>query len=381
MTPHERLAATLRRAQRLPMYAGRLDGVDPDRTAPEDLARLPFLTREHLADAARDREGVGGAAALVHATPSPGGWTAQFLSRFDLEAQAEGTAELFRRVGVGPGSRVLVAFSYHLFAGGWLFHDGLVRAGAGVLPHGPGEAERAAVLARDFGCDVLVSNPSFALRVAEAGGRFRLLVASGEPFASVPGYRERVERATGGRAIDAYGMSETGLVAAETLDGPGLVPLEGMAVLEVVDPSTGEPTPDGERGELVVTSLAREVLPLVRFRTGDLTMPERSSGRLRLPRGVFGRTDDMVKVKGVKLYPREFGPILAAFPGLDSRHYQVLVGRKASGTDRLSLRIKAEPGASADGLLERVRSATGLSLDDVELVESTPGPLVMDERT
>ena len=108
--------------------------------------------------------------------------------------------------------------------------------GATVLPHGPGEAERLANIAREHQFDVLVSNPTFALRLAELGARFKLLIAAGEPFSSVPGFRERVEAAIKGQAIDCFGMSATGIVVAETLSRDGLEPLPGMALLEVIDP-------------------------------------------------------------------------------------------------------------------------------------------------
>jgi len=261
----------------------------------------------------------------------------EYLAKADLAAQAEGLAKHFMALGLS-GKRVLVAFSYHVFAGGWLFHEALLAAGAAVFPHGPGEAGRIAELQKNFGFDALVTNPSFALKVAEAGGRFSLVLAGGEPFSSVPGYRERLEAAIGGVALDAYGTSELGIVAGETLNKDGLWEIPEMAVLEVVDPETGAPVPDGERGELVVTALSRTLMPMVRFKTGDLAIAERVEGRLRLPRGVFGRTDTMVKVKGVKLYPTELAPILAGF-GLDPRGFQVVVETKEGGTDAFVLRM------------------------------------------
>jgi phenylacetate-CoA ligase len=305
----------------------------------------------------------------------------EYLSQNDLDWQANATAELFKRVGVGRGSRVIVAFGYHVFAGGWLFHEALLRVGATVLPHGPGEAERLAQIAKDHEYDVLVSNPTFALRVAEAGAQFKLLVAAGEPFTSVPGYRERVQTAIGGAAIDVFGMSETGLVASETLDRNGLVPLEDMAILEVIDPVTLAPTPSGEKGELVITTLARELMPLIRFRTGDLTVVERlGNGQLRFPRGVIGRTDEMVKVKGVKLYPRELGPILASVPGLDSRQFQLVISRTQSGTDHLKLQVLGEASADTSKLEPMFRQALGIGMNEMRVVEKLEGGLVVDTR-
>ncbi|WP_287371356.1 AMP-binding protein [Oceanithermus sp.] len=377
MNRTERLQAVIAAAKDHPLYAERLAGADPGAFTPEDLAQVEPVTRDDwvafLKEHPRPPEGT----ALVHLTPSPLlGWMPEYLTAGDLEAQAEALGAYFRRLGLA-GKRVIVAFSYHVFAGGWLFHEALVRAGATVFPHGPGEAARIAEIAGKFGFDALVSNPSFALKIAEAGGRFELLLAGGEPFTSVPGYRERVERAIGGRALDAYGTSELGIVAAETMDQDGLWEIPEMAVLEVLDPQTLEPAADGERGELVVTALSRTLMPMIRFRTGDLAIAERTAEGLRLPRGVFGRTDTMVKVKGVKLYPTELAPILAGF-GLDPRGFQVVVETKEGGTDALVLRVKA--AAVPEGLADAVRRATGLRVDRIEAAGEIEGGLVVDRR-
>ena len=371
-------------ARDLPLYREKFTGLNLESVTSVDLSSLPFTTRadlQHVLSSVKDGGFDTAKAALVHLTPAPGGWMPEYLSRSDLEAQAEHTAELFRRVGVGAGSRVIVAFGYHVFAGGWLFHEALLKAGATVLPHGPGEAERLAQIARDHGYDVLIANPTFALRVAEAGARFKLLVAAGEPFSSVPGFRKRVQDALGGAAIDVFGMSETGIVAAETLERNGLEVLPGMAILEVVDPETGQTTPDGEKGELVVTTLARELMPLIRFRTGDLCVVQRlSDGSLRLPRGVIGRTDEMVKVKGVKLYPREIGPILASVPGLDARQFQIIVSKSSSGTDVLALNVVGQTETDTSSLDGLFRQRLGIGMNAVNVVEKLEGGLVVDQR-
>lgn len=377
MNRSERLRAVIHAAKTHPLYADRLAKADPDTFTVEDLAQVEPVTRDDWVAYLREHPLPPAGTALMHLTPSPLlGWMPEYLSTADLEAQAAALGAYLARLGFG-GKRVVVAFSYHVFAGGWLFHEALERAGAIVFPHGPGEAARIAEIAQKFGFDALVSNPSFALRIAEAGGRFELLLAGGEPFTSVPGYRERVEEALGGRALDAYGTSELGIVAAETPDQDGLWEIPEMAVLEVLDPETVEPVPDGERGELVVTALSRSLMPMVRFRTGDLAIAERSERGLRLPRGVFGRTDTMVKVKGVKLYPTELAPILAGF-GLDPRGFQVVVEAKEGGTDALVLRIKAE--AVPQGLAEAVRRSTGLRVDRIETAQALEGGLVEDRR-
>ena len=372
-----RLKEVVRAAKGHPVYREKLKDIDPERVSLETLGELPLTTREEWVAYLKEHPKPPEGASLMHLTPSPlMGWMPEYLSPDDLRYQAEALAAHYQRLGL-VGKKVLVAFSYHVFAGGWLFHEALLRAGNLVFPHGPGEASRIAEIGQVYGFDVLVTNPSFALKVGQAGGRFPLLLAGGEPFTSVPGFRERVEAALGGVALDAYGTSELGIVAGEGLEKEGLWEIPEMAVLEVLDPETLRPVPDGEKGELVVTALSRTLMPMVRFRTGDLAVAERRGGLTLLPRGVFGRTDAMVKVKGVKLYPTELGPILAGF-GLDPKGFQVVVERKLEGTDKLVLRLKAE--RVPPGLMEAVQRATGLKVDEVELVQEIRGALVEDHR-
>ncbi|RTG98415.1 CoF synthetase [Thermus scotoductus] len=372
-----RLKEVVRAAKGHPVYREKLKDIDPERVSLETLGELPLTTREEWVAYLKEHPKPPEGASLMHLTPSPlMGWMPEYLSPDDLRYQAEALAAHYQRLGL-VGKKVLVAFSYHVFAGGWLFHEALLRAGNLVFPHGPGEASRIAEIGQVYGFDVLVTNPSFALKVGQAGGRFALLLAGGEPFTSVPGFRERVEAALGGVALDAYGTSELGIVAGEGLEKEGLWEIPEMAVLEVLDPETLRPVPDGEKGELVVTALSRTLMPMVRFRTGDLAVAERRGGLTLLPRGVFGRTDAMVKVKGVKLYPTELGPILAGF-GLDPKGFQVVVERKLEGTDKLVLRLKAE--RVPPGLMEAVQRATGLKVDEVELVQEIRGALVEDHR-
>ncbi len=372
-----RLRTVLEAAKDHPVYREKLKDLDPKKVTLEDLKDLPLTTREEWVAFLKENPRPPEGASLMHLTPSPQlGWMPEYLSQEDLRYQAEALAQHYKRLGL-VGKKVLVAFSYHVFAGGWLFHQALWRAGNLVFPHGPGEAARIAELSRVYGFDVLVTNPSFALKVGQAGGRFPLLLAGGEPFTSVPGFREGVEAALGGVALDAYGTSELGIVAGERPEKDGLWEIPEMAVLEVLDPETLRPVADGEKGELVVTALSRTLMPMVRFRTGDLAVAEKREGLTVLPRGVFGRTDAMVKVKGVKLYPTELSPILAGF-GLDPKGFQVVVERKLEGTDKLILRLKAEK--VPPGLMEAITKATGLKVDEVELVEALEGGLVVDRR-
>ena len=373
-----RLRAVVAAAQQHPVYAEKLKGFDLNGLTPETVSSLPLTTRQEWLAYIQANPKAPSGSSLMHLTPSPAiGWMPEYLSAADVEYQAEALAVQMRRLGM-TGKKVLAAFSYHVFAGGWLFHEALQRAGAMVLPHGPGEAERIAQLQQQYGFEVLVCNPSFALKIAAAGGRFELLMAGGEPFTSVPGYREKMEAAIGGAAVDAYGTSELGVVAGETLAKDGLREVPEMAVIEILDPETLQPTPDGEKGEMVITALSRTLMPMIRFRTGDLAVVNHVNGEMVLPRGVIGRTDLMVKVKGVKLYPTELAPMLMAF-GIDPRTgAQVVVERNEAGTDKLTLKIKAE--AVPPQLAPALQQATGIRLDDVVAVTEIEGGPLVDRR-
>lgn len=374
----QRLRSVITAAQQHPVYAHKLSGMEVTEITPETIARLPLTTRQewlaHIQASPKPPQG----AVLMHLTPSPAiGWMPEYLSAEDVEYQAQALAGQMRRLGV-TGKKAVVAFGYHIFAGGWLFHEALQRAGAMVLPHGPGEAERIVQLQQQYGFEVLVCNPSFAMKIAQAGGKFELLMAGGEPFTSVPGYREKLEQALGGLAVDAYGTSELGVVAGESLAKNGLWEIPEMAIIEILDPETLQPTPDGEKGEMVVTALSRTLMPMIRFRTGDLALVARKDGHICLPRGVIGRTDLMVKVKGVKLYPTELAPLLMAF-GIDPRSgAQLVVETKEGGTDKLTLRIKAE--AVPPQLGPALQQATGIRLDDIQADPTLEGPPLVDKR-
>lgn len=374
----QRLRTVIAAAKEHPVYAQKLSGVDPSSLTPETIASLPLTTRQEWLGYIQAHPQPPQGAALMHLTPSPAiGWMPEYLSAEDVEYQAEALASQMRRLGV-RGKKALVAFGYHIFAGGWLFHEALQRAGAMVLPHGPGEAERIAQLQQQYGFEILVCNPSFAMKIAQAGGRFELLMAGGEPFTSVPGYREKLEQAIGGVAVDAYGTSELGVVAGESREKNGLMEIPEMAIIEMLDPETLQPTPDGEKGEMVITALSRTLMPMIRFRTGDLAVVTRKDGQIRLPRGVIGRTDLMVKVKGVKLYPTELAPLLMAF-GIDPRTgAQLVVETKEGGTDKLTLRIKAE--AVPPQLGPALQQASGIRLDDIQADPALEGPPLVDKR-
>ena len=381
----KRLQHVVSRAKTLPFYKDRLADVVPASVTADDLSALPLATRDDLVEHFKAHPPHGGFlqgdVVQMHLTPAPDiGRMPEYLTKNDMEWQANAVAEGLRRCGLSSEDRCLVVFSYHMLAGGWLFHEGLTKLGAKVLALGPADAETVVDIADTYGFNVLVSNPSFARKIGEAGGRFETLLAAGEPFTAVPGYRDTLEQLLTCRAFDAYGLSETGVVAAETKAQDGLHVLEAACVLEVLEPNTLQPVEDGEKGELVVTSLTREGMPILRFRTGDLTLKSTKGGLLTLPRGVFGRTDAMVKVKGVKVYPKELLFLLAGTPGLNFRHYQLVLQRSDGGTDRAVLRVEGNPATDTQELAKRIRSALGVGMNDIRVEEKVEGNSVVDER-
>jgi phenylacetate-CoA ligase len=225
--------------------------------------------------------------------------------------------------------------------------------------------------------DALVGNPSFALKLGDAGASVDAFVGAGEPFTSVPGLRDRVKKALDAdSAADYFGTRQILPVAVETTAEDGLVVRDDYAAVEIVDPDTGELLEFGERGELVVTHLDKESSPLVRYRTGDLATWERRGEDVVLPRGVIGRTDGRLKVKGVKLYPESLGTVLAGFDGLTGE-FRVEVSRPES-TDHL--RVVVEGEADPEALRAAVAERLVISPDEVTVVEELEGTGVVDER-
>ena len=315
--------------------------------------------------------------AMVSFSPLGDDLAPMFDTQADLAYEAAVNADIFDAAGIEPGDRVLNTFGYHLFGTGLLLHRGFEELGAEVFPVGPGDSEQAAAFISEYDIDVLVGNPSFALKIAEEGASVDTFVGGGEPFTSVPGYREEVKEALDcATAIDYFGTRHVLPIAAETKAEDGLYVADDYAIVEIIDPDTGEPLPVGERGEVVVTHRRKEGFPLVRFRTGDLAELERRGDDLVLPDGVIGRTDDRLKVKGVKLYPESVPAVLAAFDGL-SGEYAVRVTRPES-TDHLE--IVCEGTADTDELAAALAGRLVISPDELTLVDELEEPGVFDER-
>jgi phenylacetate-CoA ligase len=299
-------------------------------------------------------------------------------------------AKRLGEAGVTKDDLVVINSSYHLVVSGHTGQSAFVELGAKVLPLGPGETERQVEIINRFGATVLFGFPSYCLKLAEAGakGRIRVMIAGGEPFSSIEGRREQVKNAFGGNIIaaDLYGLSGFNVVAMECRNENGMHILEDEVYAEVVDPETGDLLPYGERGELVLTHVNRRAMPFIRFRTGDLTVLDRvpcKCGReLTLPNGVFGRTGEMYRVKGLKFYPSVIVLALAGISGVHPLKYRVFISRPAGTTDYVKIKAQGDPNVVNS---EEVKKKLALRLlfepNEVEIVQDwEDGPTVVDER-
>ncbi|MFQ5829220.1 MAG: phenylacetate--CoA ligase family protein [Candidatus Methylomirabilia bacterium] len=332
-------------------------------TTLEGLPRLPFTRREHLGEHypfgffAVPREQL----IRLHASSGTKGKpTVAGYTRTDLQLWREVMARSLAAAGAAPGHLIHNAYGYGLFTGGLGFHDGAECMGCTVVPASSGNTLRQIMLLQDFKPQGLACTPSFALHIGETlreqGGDPRAIGLRYGLFGAEPwseGMRARIEELLGLTAVDFYGLSEligpgVAVECAEVRQGLHLN--EDYFLPEVVDPERGTPLPPGTEGELVLTALSREALPLLRYRTGDITAlnPEPCAcGRhtVRMAR-IKGRTDDMLVIKGVNVYPSQVEAALLTVDDL-APHYQMVVDR-SGGFPRLEIQV--EP---AERLLRR----------------------------
>jgi phenylacetate-CoA ligase len=343
----ERLRATLRWcAGRIPFYRKALEaaGVQPDGVRDvRDVSRLPFTRKGDL----RDHYPFGlfalplAEVRRVHASSGTKGKpTVVGYTEADLAVWSQCMARGLAAAGARPGDLVHIAYGYGLFTGGLGFHYGAERLGCTVIPVASGNTGRQILLLQDFRPRGLACTPSFALHLGEAmreaGLEPRALGLGWGAFGAEPwteGLRRQIEAVLGLTAVDFYGLSEVmgPGVAAECAEArDGLHVNEDHFLVEVVDPATGDPVAPGREGELVFTSLTKQALPVIRYRTGDLSAFDptpcacgRTFGRMAR---VKGRTDDMLVVRGVNVYPSQIEALLLELPDL-APHYQLVVDR------------------------------------------------------
>ena len=320
----------------------------------DDVRLLPFTVKSDLRDHypfgmfARPRTEL----ARIHASSGTTGKpTVVGYTQADLHAWAGLMARSLACAGARPGDVIHNAYGYGLFTGGLGAHYGAERLGATVVPMSGGATERQVMLIRDFGARVLCATPSYALNIAEVAEREGIdLRASGlavgvfgaEPWSEA--MRREIEERLGLKAVDVYGLSEImgPGVAVECEAQAGLHGWEDHFLFEVIDPATGAPVADGEAGELVITTLTKQALPMLRYRTRDITRATRAPcacGRthLRLQR-ITGRTDDMLIIRGVNVYPSQIEAVLLGLPGI-APHYQLVLERRGQ-MDELTVEVE-----------------------------------------
>jgi phenylacetate-CoA ligase len=355
----ERLQNTVRQAyQHVPHYKKKLDaaGVHPsDLKQPADLAKFPFTTKEDL----RQNYPFGMFAVpmqdivRVHASSGTTGKpTVVGYTRRDIDTWSHLMARSIRAAGGRSTDIIHVAYGYGLFTGGLGAHYGGEYLGATVIPVGGGLTERQVQLISDFKPTIIMVTPSYMLAIADEFERqglkpadcsLRLGIFGAEPWTE--SMRSEIERRMGITAVDLYGLSEVmgpGVAqeCAESRDG--LTVWEDHFFPEIIDPETGHALPDGEIGELVFTSLTKEAMPVIRYRTRDLTrlLPGTARTMRRIER-IKGRTDDMLIIRGVNVFPSQIEAVLGQEPQL-APHY-ILEVRRPGSLDELDVLVEMRP--------------------------------------
>jgi len=390
-----RLQWTLQHAyDNVPHYRKKFDdaGVKPEHCRSlADLAKFPFTTKADL----RENYPFGMFAVpmerivRIHASsgttgkPTVVGYTAK-----DIDTWTSVMARSIRAAGAQPGHKVHVAYGYGLFTGGLGAHYGAERLGLAVIPLGGGMTERQVQLIQDFKPEIIMVTPSYMLAIADEMERqgidpkscsLKIGIFGAEPWTNE--MRKSIEERLPLDAIDLYGLSEVmgPGVAQECIETKdGLTVWEDHFLPEIVDPETGKPLPEGEIGELVFTSLTKEALPVIRYRTRDLTrlLPGTARTMRRMER-ITGRSDDMLIIRGVNVFPTQIEEMILKQPEL-SPHY-VLELSKDGPMDHLKVLVELAPGAadagSAAKLQHNIKSLIGVTTD-VQIV-----PLSTIERS
>lgn len=313
----------------------------------------------------------------LHQTSGTTGSPLRWLDTPDSwSALVDDWATVFSAAGVAAGDRVFFAFSFGPFLGFWLAFEAAQRLGCLCLPGGGLSTALRLRMLLDNRAEVLCCTPTYALHLAEVASAegldlkaaaVRLILVAGEPGGSDPALRARLSEAwNGARVFDHHGMTEVGPVTYEDPASPGrLLVMEASFFVEVVDPTSGQPIPEGGAGELILTTLRRTASPLIRYRTGDLVRAGRSSPRapLGLQGGVLGRVDDMVVVRGINVYPTAIDRWVRTLPTI--AEYRVTLDERAV-LPELSIEVEGPPEAAVElGRLLREELGLRISVDVV----------------
>ena len=392
----ERLQSTLYRVgTHVPFYKKKFDELKfnyDDVRSLDDLRRLPFTIKQDLRDnypyglfAVPLRDVV-----RVHSSSGTSGQaTVVGYTRNDIKTWSNLVARVITAAGVTKNDVIQIAFGYGLFTGGFGLHYGAELVGTSVIPISSGNTKRQIQIMQDFKTTALVCTPSYALVMADTmmemginpnGLSLRYGLFGGEPWSE--GMRREVNEKLGIIATDNYGLSEVmgPGVSGECLECNGLHINEDHFLLEILDPNTLEPVPEGEVGELVITTLTKEAFPMIRYRTRDLTRfipgPCACGRTMRRMQRVMGRTDDMLIIKGVNVFPMQIEKVLFEVEGIEP-HYQIIVDRE-NHADRLTVLVEVmesiffdemkKQRMVIDRIKSRLASEVGVQVE-VKLVE------------
>lgn len=392
----ERLQALVKRVyQKIPFYKESFDkaGINPeDIKSLADLTKLPFTVKQDMRDAypfglfAVPRKDV----VRVHCSSGTTGTaTVVGYTQKDLENWGDCFARALYGAGCGPDSTLQIAYGYGLFTGGLGAHNGGERAGCTVLPMSTGNTKRQVRLMKDFDVDCLCCTPSYALNIAEVAQEegydvhefpIHAGILGAEPCSEAT--RAEIEQKMGIQVYDIYGLSEVmgPGVACECEKQHGLHVCEDQFIIEILDPKTLQPVPDGEWGEVVFTTLCKDCSPLVRYRTRDISrilVGECECGRTfrRMDR-IAGRTDDMMILRGVNVFPSQIEEEIVSFPEI-APQYQLILTTKGT-LDHAELRVETVPEFPFDEIrrLEKLKKDLQKALKenlqiavDVKIVE------------
>ena len=383
----ERLKWTVAHAyENVGLYKRKFDaaGVHPDDLkAPEDIAKFPFTTKEDLRQSypfemmAVPMEQV----ARIHASSGTTGKpTVVGYTQKDVDNWAQLVARSIRASGGRPGDRIHVAYGYGLFTGGLGAHYGAEALGCTVIPVGGGMTQRQVQLIVDFKPDIIMVTPSYLLAVAdefEAQGidprstSLKSGIFGAEPWTNA--MRAEIETRFDMHGVDIYGLSEVmgpGVANEAVEEKDGLYIWEDHFLPEIIDPDSGAVRADGSEGELVFTSLTKEALPIIRYRTRDLTTLRPGSARtMRRMDKITGRSDDLIILRGVNVFPSQIEEHILKIDGI-SPHYQIELS-KSGPLDVMKVRVEAAPGnedadlrgALAAQLAENIKQNVGISAE------------------
>ncbi len=404
-----RLRATVRHGYaNVPHYRATFDaaGLHPDDVRElADIARLPFTTKADLRDNypfgmfAVPRERIS----RIHASSgTTGRATVVGYTRDDVATWAALMARSLRAGGIRPADRVHVAYGYGLFTGGLGAHYGAETLGCTVIPVSGGMTERQVTLIRDFEPDAIMVTPSYMLAIADelerqgvdpASTSLQVGIFGAEPWTN--DLRAELERRLDLHAVDIYGLSEVmgpgvAMECVETKDGLHI--WEDHFYPEIIDPITGGGLPDGQEGELVLTSLTKQAMPVIRYRTRDLTRLLPGTARtMRRMEKITGRTDDMIILRGVNLFPTQIEELILRTPAL-SPHFQCIL-RRTGPMDEMTVQVErrtdadaVEATAAAGILRALVKNTIGVNVDIIvvepERVERSSGKMrrIVDQR-